>query len=88
MSNALIIIFFIQINSPKTKIVSEILDVKNKINIKYPNVQVKTIITDFSHAYKKNYFKIFEKTINELPGELSILVNNVGYRVAGHNFLL
>jgi short-subunit dehydrogenase len=64
----------------------EILDVKNKINVKYPNIQVKTIITDFSHAYKKNYFKIFEKTINELPGELSILVNNVGYRVGWKNY--
>jgi short-subunit dehydrogenase len=52
------------------------------IKQKYPAVQVKTIITNFSNAHQPDYFRAFEDVLDNLPGELSILVNNVGNRVA------
>lgn len=55
--------------------------VQEKINKKY---KVKTIIciTDFCKAYKKKYFKKIENILDNLDGELSILVNNIGHRTA------
>lgn len=52
------------------------------IKQKYPTVQVRTIITNFGDAHQPDYFDQFEEVLNSLPGELSILVNNVGNRVA------
>jgi len=44
------------------------------------SVKTLSIVTDFSDAYKEDYFKKFEECLESLPNRLSILVNNVGYR--------
>jgi len=55
--------------------------VEKKINKKY-KVKTITYITDFCKAYRKKYFKPIENILNNLDGELSILVNNIGHRTA------
>lgn len=45
-------------------------------------VKTKCIIVDFSEADKTDFFNPIHQTINNLDGELSILVNNIGHRVA------
>jgi short-subunit dehydrogenase len=52
------------------------------IKQKYPHVQVRTVITNFANAHQPDYFRAFEDVLDAIPGELSILVNNVGNRVA------
>jgi short-subunit dehydrogenase len=59
----------------------KIKKVESYIKSKY-SVKTITIVTDFSNAYKPDYFEQFEKCIDSLPNKLSILVNNVGHRVA------
>lgn len=51
------------------------------INENY-NVETKSIIVDFSNAYKPNFFDPFIKALDSIPNKLSILVNNIGHRVA------
>ena len=46
------------------------------------NVQTKCIVVDFCNAYKKNFFKKFQKVFDSLPNKVSILVNNIAHRVA------
>ena len=53
--------------------------VEKNIKEKY-NVQTRTCIVDFCKAYDKNFFDPIIDILNEIPGELSILVNNVGHR--------
>lgn len=45
-------------------------------------VKTKSIILDFSDAYKSTFFNPIENLLNNLDGELSILVNNIGHRIA------
>jgi short-subunit dehydrogenase len=59
----------------------KILNVENDIKKRY-NVKTRTCITNFCKAYKKSYFDKIDKLLNNLDGELSILVNNVGHRTA------
>ena len=54
--------------------------VEKKINQHLKNVKTITYITDFCKAYQKNYFKKIEYILDNLDGELSMLVNNVGHR--------
>ena len=55
--------------------------VEEKIKKKY-NIKIISHITDFRKGYKKDYFIPIEKILDTLDGELSILVNNIGHRVA------
>jgi len=59
----------------------EIEKVEAKIKRKY-GVKTITYITNFCDAFKEDYFEPYEKILDNLDGELSILVNNVGHRVA------
>ena len=52
-----------------------------KIEEKY-GVKTKCILVNFNDAYKDDFFDVFKNTLDTLPGELSVLVNNVGHRVA------
>ena len=63
----------------------KILDVENNIKKRY-NVKTRTCITNFCKAYKKSYFNKIDKLLNNLDGELSILVNNVGHRTAWQSY--
>ena len=58
-----------------------IKNVEQLIRAKY---QVKTIalVTDFCKAYRKKYFDRIKNRLDTVPGELSILVNNIGHRTA------
>jgi short-subunit dehydrogenase len=49
---------------------------------------VKTLahVTNFCNSYKKKYFKKIEKILDNLDGELSILVNNVGHRTGWYPY--
>lgn len=64
----------------------EIKNVEKNINDNYKNVKTITCITNFCNAYKKNYFKRIEKILNNLDGELSFLVNNIGHRTAWYPY--
>lgn len=46
------------------------------------NVQTRTCVVNFSDAYKEDFFTPIINILNKLPGDLSILVNNIGHRVA------
>jgi short-subunit dehydrogenase len=63
----------------------KILHVENDIKKRY-NVKTQTCITNFCKAYKTSYFDKIDKLLNNLDGELSILVNNVGHRTAWHSY--
>tara|TARA_Y100000389_G_scaffold156187_1_gene157009 strand:- start:118 stop:1110 length:993 start_codon:yes stop_codon:yes gene_type:complete len=51
-----------------------------EINNKYPNVKTVLIVKDFRQSFEKKFFDEIEEKINELNGNISILVNNVGHR--------
>jgi len=53
---------------------------QQEINNIYPNIKIKNIIVDFCKAYKKNFFTKIKKEIENI--DVSILVNNIGHRVA------
>ena len=55
--------------------------VSKKIEEKY-SVKTRCINVDFNDAYKDDFFNVFTEVIDSLPGELSILVNNIGHRTA------
>lgn len=50
------------------------------INKKYPNVRVKFTEVDFSNSFDNDFFLPIENTIKDI--DLSIVINNVGNRVA------
>jgi len=60
----------------------EILEVEELLK-KYP-VKTKSIVVDFSEAHKPEFFTPFEEAIKDI--DLSILVNNVGYRVGWNKY--
>jgi short-subunit dehydrogenase len=60
----------------------EILEVEALLK-KYP-VKTKSIIVDFSEAHQPEFFAQFEEAIKDI--DLSILVNNVGYRVGWNKY--
>ena len=66
----------ILIGSVRTKIVEEDL-IK-----KYPNIKITTIIKNFCNADEKDFFVDIEKAIEDVNGNISFLVNNVGHRTA------
>ena len=51
--------------------------IKNKYNVK-----TITYIANFNNAYKLDFFNGIENILNNLDGELSFLVNNIGHRMA------
>lgn len=63
------------VGSPRIKEVEKFI--KNNYN-----VDTRRSVVDFSNAYKNDFFNPIIETINQLPGELAILVNNVAHRVA------
>ena len=58
-----------------------IINVEKIIKTNY-NVKTHSIVVNFSNAYQKDFFLPIINTLENLDGELSILVNNVGHRVA------
>ena len=66
----------ILVGSERTKKVeTEILE-KNK------NIKVITIVKNFCKAHEQDFFTEIEKAINDVNGDISFLVNNVGHRTA------
>ena len=62
-----------------------IKNVEKIIKEKY-KVQTRICIVDFCKAYEKDFFVPITNILNEIPGELSILVNNVAHRVAWKSY--
>jgi len=61
---------------------SELLDeTASNIMKKYPKVEVKKIVSDFTHSHKEGYYDTMVGTIEHL--DISLLVNNVGVLVSG-----
>tara|TARA_Y100000991_G_scaffold215067_1_gene204377 strand:- start:1311 stop:2231 length:921 start_codon:yes stop_codon:yes gene_type:complete len=56
-----------------------ILNVEKEINSKYPRIQTKTMIKNFSEAYQKNFFEPIKYEIKKISN-VSILINNIGHR--------
>ena len=50
------------------------------IKEKYPTVQTKIIYKDFRKAFENDFFNEIDKVFKELNTNISILINNVGYR--------
>ena len=48
----------------------------------YPNIKIVFLEKDFRKAYESNFFDDIKKNIEKIKGNVSILVNNVGYRTA------
>ena len=65
----------ILMGSEKIKYVDTII--KNKYKVK-----TRICIVDFCKAHEKDFFVPIINILNEIPGELAILVNNVAHRVA------
>jgi hypothetical protein len=61
----------------------KIYDVEQIVMKQYNNkIKTKCIVVDFSDAYKENFFDPILQELNTNKYDLSILVNNVGHRVA------
>ena len=58
----------------------KLIKVKTDIQNLYPNCVVEIIIKDFRKASEPEFFNDIEEKINELDTNISILVNNIGYR--------
>lgn len=59
--------------------------VASKVMTKHPHIKTKCIVVDFVEAYKDEFFTPVEEALKQLEEskqELSIIVNNVGHRVA------
>jgi len=54
--------------------------VKDEIQKIYPDCEIEIIIKDFRKASEPGFFKDIEEKINELDTNISILINNIGYR--------
>ena len=50
------------------------------------NIRTHCIVVNFNDAHKKDFFNPIISTLNKLDGELSILVNNIGHRVAWKDY--
>jgi short-subunit dehydrogenase len=50
------------------------------------NIKTHCIVVNFSDACKSDFFNPIISVLNNLDGELSILVNNIGHRVAWRNY--
>jgi short-subunit dehydrogenase len=59
---------------------------KDLINNLYPNVTVKILIKDFSHAINPSFFNDIENEIRILNTKISICINNVAYRTGWIGF--
>lgn len=51
-----------------------------EINKLYPDIQIKFTELNFANSFESNFFDPIEKSLQEI--DLSILINNVGHRVA------
>ena len=60
--------------------------VEKIINDNFKNIKTIRCVTNFCKAYKKNYFKKIESILDNLDGELSFLVNNIGHRTAWYPY--
>jgi short-subunit dehydrogenase len=58
------------------------VETEKEIKSLYPDVKTNIIIKDFRKAHESNFFDDIEQFINEKYGQVSILINNVGYRTA------
>ena len=58
----------------------KLIKVKTEIQNSYPNCVVEIIIKDFRKASEPDFFNDIEEKINELDTNISILINNIGYR--------
>ena len=54
----------------------------NEIKTKHPNINIIFIEKDFRKAHHPNFFYNIKESINNINGNISILVNNVAYRTA------
>jgi len=52
----------------------------------YPTIKIEFIEKDFRKAYELTFFDSIESTLNNINGNVSILVNNVGYRSAWYPY--
>jgi short-subunit dehydrogenase len=62
------------IGSKRTKIV------KKDLEKEYPDIKVKVIYKDFRDAHKDDFFDEIQKEFDLLNENISILINNIGYR--------
>lgn len=53
-----------------------------ELKTKYPSLDIILIIKDFRRAYEKNFFDEIVNTLEEIDGNISILINNVAHRTA------
>jgi short-subunit dehydrogenase len=59
----------------------QLIEVSQLIQMKYPSVEVKKIITDFRNCQKEGFFEIIDSELSRL--DISMLVNNVGIITGG-----
>jgi short-subunit dehydrogenase len=62
------------IGSKRTEIV------KKDLEKEYPNIHIKIIYKDFRDAHKDDFFDEIQKEFDILDMNISILINNIGYR--------
>jgi short-subunit dehydrogenase len=62
------------IGSKRTEIV------KKDLEKEYPDIKIKVIYKDFRDAYKDDFFDEIQKEFDLLNQNISILINNIGYR--------
>ena len=57
-------------------------ETEKEIKALYPKVDTMIIYKDFRKAFESNFFDDISQTIKQKHGQISILINNVGYRTA------
>jgi 17beta-estradiol 17-dehydrogenase / very-long-chain 3-oxoacyl-CoA reductase len=58
-------------------------DVAHEIERRFPGIQVRVEIKDFSNAFKDGFFDSIERAFSELPrGQVAAMIHSVGHRVA------
>ena len=58
----------------------------NEIKKNYPTVKTIIIFKDFRQAFENDFFNDITQVFNRLSGQISILINNVGYRTAWNKY--
>ena len=56
------------------------LSVQHEIQTLYPDVHVRVVVVDFRNSHSADFFDPIRDALENLPGPLSLLVNNVGHR--------
>lgn len=57
-------------------------DLVTELKTKYPSLDIILIIKDFRRAYEQNFFDDIVNTLEEIDGNISMLINNVAHRTA------